>query len=129
MIFDEAPEEVTCQFYANKNKMLPERSDKNLAAGPHNYIDPCVLPCLHTFCKECVGGLAKESEKQGLKVINCPTCNIECSLPENKVEGLARDLNLEFKSQAWALIAKSKSPEKIKCTDCRKESKETKFCI
>ena len=42
--------------------------------------------------------------------------NVECSLPENRVEGLAQNLNLEFKSQAWALIAKSKSPEKIKCT-------------
>ena len=127
-IFDETPKEVTCQFYANKNKTLPESSNKKQAAGPHNYIDPRVLPCLHTFCKECIGGLAKEAEKQGLKVINCPTCNIECTLPENGVEGLARDLNLEFKSQAWALIAKSKSPEKIKCMDCCKESKETKFC-
>ena len=127
-IFDETPKEVTCQFYANKNKTLPESSNKKQTAGPHNYIDPHVLPCLHTFCKECIGGLAKEAEKQGLKVINCPTCNIECTLPENGVEGLARDLNLEFKSQAWALIAKSKSPEKIKCMDCRKESKETKFC-
>ena len=128
-IYDEAPEEVTCQFYANKNKTLPDiSSNKKLAAGPHNYIDPRVLLCLHTFCKECIGGLAKESEKQGVKVINCPTCNVECSLPENGVEGLARDLNLEFKSQAWALLAKCKSPEKIKCMDCRKESKETKFC-
>jgi hypothetical protein len=83
---------------------------------------------LHTFCKECISGLAKESEKQGLKVINCPTCNIECNLPENGVEGLAQDLNLEFKSQAWALISKCMSPEKIKCMDCRKDSKETKFC-
>ena len=65
---------------------------------------------------------------QGLKVINCPTCNKECNLPEKGVEGLAQDLNLEFKSQAWALIAKSNSPEKVKCMDCRKESKETKFC-
>ena len=65
-IFNEAPEEVTCQFYVNNNKKLPESSNKKLllAAGPHNYIDPRVLPCLHTFCKEYVGGLAKESEKQ-----------------------------------------------------------------
>lgn len=125
---NEVPEEVTCQFFANKNKPFPSATNKKQAAGPHNYIDPRVLPCLHTFCKDCIRGLAKESEKQGLKTINCPTCNEESTLPEKGVEGFPQDLNLEFKSQAWALIAKSKNPEKVKCMDCRKQSKETKFC-
>ena len=65
---------------------------------------------------------------QGCKTINCPTCNEECCLPEKGVEGLAHDFNLEFMSQAWALIATSKNPEKVKCMDCRKQSKEMKFC-
>ena len=125
---NEMPEGVTCQFFANKNKPLPSSTNKKQAAGPHNYIDPRVLPCLHTFCKDCIGVLAKESEKQGLKTINCPTCNEESTLPEKGVEGLPQDLNLDFKSQAWALIAKSKNPEKVKCMDCRKQSKEMKFC-
>ena len=124
---DEIPEEVKCQFYTNKNQPLPGSASK-AAAGPHNYVDPRVLPCLHAFCKDCIIGLAKESEMQGSKTINCPTCNEECGLPEKGVEGLAQDLNLEFMSQAWALIAKSKNPEKVKCMDCRKQSKETKFC-
>ena len=127
--FDEVPEEVTCQFYLNKNTTFDNQSNKKLpAAGPHNYIDPRVLPCMHIFCKECIGGLAKESEKQGSKIFNCPTCNTVCILPEKGVEGLPRDLNLEFKSQAWALIAKCKNLENIKCMDCYRESKETKFC-
>ena len=65
---------------------------------------------------------------QGSKTISCPTCNEQCTLPEKGVDGLAQDLNLEFMSQAWALIAKSKNPDKVKCMDCRKQSKETKFC-
>ena len=126
--YDAMPEEVTCQFYTNKNKPMPSSSNKKRSGGPHNYIDPRVLPCLHTFCKDCIGGLAKESEKLGLKTIKCPTCNEESSLPEKGVEGLPQDLNLEFRSQAWALIVKSKNPEKVKCMDCRKQSKEVKFC-
>ena len=76
----------------NKNITFDIHSDKKASAGPHNYIDPRVLPCMHTFCKECIGGLAKESEKQGVKLLHCPTCNAECILPENGVKGLARDL-------------------------------------
>ena len=52
--------------------------------------DPRMLPCLHTFCLQC---LKKESEIQGAKeALKCPKCNEKAALPEGGVEKFPLDL-------------------------------------
>ena len=40
------------------------------------YSDPRVLQCVHTFCRKCLEGLAKEgrTENEQLLVVECPVC-------------------------------------------------------
>ena len=43
------------------------------------YSDPRVLQCVHTFCRKCLEGLAKEgrTENEQLLVVECPVCRKE----------------------------------------------------
>ncbi|XP_078671937.1 uncharacterized protein LOC144911632 isoform X3 [Branchiostoma floridae x Branchiostoma belcheri] len=49
--------------------------------------DPKILPCLHTFCRECLKGWANlaTTKQQQLK---CPTCRVSVRLPDQGVDGL-----------------------------------------
>ncbi|CAH1226173.1 TRIM2 [Branchiostoma lanceolatum] len=47
-----------------------------------HFRDPRVLPCLHTFCREC---LQVWSTKQ--QPLECPTCRTQVSLPDQGVDG------------------------------------------
>ncbi|XP_078678176.1 E3 ubiquitin-protein ligase TRIM71-like [Branchiostoma floridae x Branchiostoma belcheri] len=48
-----------------------------------HFRDPRVLPCLHTFCKECLQEWAAKQQP-----LECPTCRKEVSLPDQGVDGL-----------------------------------------
>ncbi|XP_078658242.1 tripartite motif-containing protein 2-like [Branchiostoma floridae x Branchiostoma belcheri] len=48
-----------------------------------NYRDPKILPCLHSFCREC---LQEWTAKQ--QPLECPTCREPVRLPDQGVDGL-----------------------------------------
>ena len=52
------------------------------------------------------------------KEFTCPTCSTTCVLPDNGVEGLSRDLRLEFRAQSMEFIIKLAKPESIQCDNC-----------
>lgn len=53
--------------------------------------DPRMLPCLHTFCLQC---LFKASEIQGDKeALKCPTCDEKVPLPKGGIDHLPLDLH------------------------------------
>ncbi|XP_066303015.1 tripartite motif-containing protein 2-like [Branchiostoma lanceolatum] len=47
-----------------------------------HFRDPRVLPCLHTFCRECLQEWAAKQQPQ------CPTCRTQVCLPDQGVAGL-----------------------------------------
>ncbi|XP_066299570.1 tripartite motif-containing protein 2-like [Branchiostoma lanceolatum] len=48
-----------------------------------HFRDPRILPCLHTFCKECLEEWATKQQP-----LECPTCRTQVSLPDQGVNGL-----------------------------------------
>lgn len=63
---DEGPEDIWCKYCS---KM---------------YDDPKLLPCLHTFCKRCIGLITEENGDSLL----CPICRSEVALPSKNVDDL-----------------------------------------
>ena len=56
--------------------------------------EPRSLPCLHSFCTECLQGLLGTRQ-----AIRCPCCNKETPVPNG-----VQDLPVDFKANSWLEI-------------------------
>ena len=90
----------------------------------HVYRDPLLLPCLHSFCKECLEDNYIDLEAED--VIACPTCNEVSSMPQNGVIAIPQNLLLRQLAEREMLKQRlSTSPE---CERCTRDSGATSFC-
>ncbi|KAI8482150.1 hypothetical protein Bbelb_401400 [Branchiostoma belcheri] len=84
-----------------------------------SYKDPKILPCLHTFCKDCLKEfVAKQGEAKDKFL--CPTCRIETGLPEGGVAGLKNNffvLSLRDTVNAHKSLV-SKEDDNVPCDVC-----------
>lgn len=48
------------------------------------YDEPKILPCLHTFCKRCIGLITEQNESS----LFCPICRAEVALPSKDLDQL-----------------------------------------
>ncbi|CAH1243953.1 TRIM2 [Branchiostoma lanceolatum] len=65
---------------------VPEDFDEQFLTCPVcmlHFRDPKILPCLHTFCRECLEEWASKQQP-----LECPTCRTQVSLPDQGVDGL-----------------------------------------
>ena len=101
-------EEVSCPVYTNI------------------YTDPKHLPCLHTFCLQCLKQWHRTSH--GRDTIRCPKCQALSRVPES---GDLKDLPTSFYLNGLidVLAIKECKTTQVRCGNCEKKSSESSYCF
>ena len=90
------------------------------------FTDPKQLPCLHSFCLNCLNGIQRTSGLHGK--ITCPECSRQFQIPGN---GNPSELptNFRINSLLDVLAIKECSTANVKCENCDKCSAQTLYCF
>ena len=90
------------------------------------YTDPKQLPCLHSFCLNCLNGIQRTSGVHGK--ITCPECRRQFQIPGS---GNPSELptNFRINSLLDVLAIKECSTANLKCGNCNKRSAQTLYCF
>ena len=80
------------------------------------YNDPRTLPCLHSFCLQC---LHHEIEKSGSQqMFQCPICEQNTSIPVGGASVLPQNLHLGFEVEVAGYMSKMVSNSEVCCDEC-----------
>ncbi|NXF02841.1 TRI59 protein, partial [Smithornis capensis] len=83
------------------------------------YEDPRVLPCSHTFCRDCLEELLQQSNSFSIRrCLNCPNCRAVVEVPGAGVESLP--INIALK----AVIEKCQQEEPLDIQTCREHPRQ-----
>ena len=89
---------------------------------------PKTLPCLHSFCLECLDKLANFARRQLETTIKCPVCLTPFQIPEGDTfAGLPASFHLNRLVDVLALGGES--AEAQKCTSCEGKNAATCYCF
>ena len=88
--------------------------------------DPKLLPCLHTYCKECLQGILRKSTDKSN--IQCPQCRSTHAVPSSGVNELPSDMVLANALDFHSLKEKEKSAQPIPCNMCTEDDPATTYC-
>ncbi|KAL5496566.1 hypothetical protein EMCRGX_G012872 [Ephydatia muelleri] len=98
-----------------KNSVIMEKPFQHITCGvcskPYN--DPRILPCLHSFCLQC---LDHEIEKCGSQqMLQCPICEQNTSIPVGGASVLPQNLHLGFEVEVAGYLSKMTSNSDVAC--------------
>ena len=90
------------------------------------YTDPKHLPCLHTFCLQCLKQWHRTSH--GRDTIRCPKCQAVSRVPESDD---LKDLPTSFYLNGLidVLAIKECKSSQVRCGNCDKKSSESSYCF
>ena len=90
------------------------------------FTDPKQLPCLHSFCLNCLNGIQRTSGVRGK--ITCPDCRRQFQISGS---GNPSELptNFRINSLLDVLAIKECSTANVKCGNCDKRSAQTSYCF
>src|SRR6218665_3873739 len=59
------------------------------------FIDPRILPCIHTFCFGCLKDTSEAAQKKPGNKMPCPLCRNEFIIPQDGVNGMPKNFFME----------------------------------
>ena len=106
---------------AEKSSDALKKLDEQLTCAVclDHYTDPKTLPCLHSFCHQCLEGLPLDPEK-GKFILTCPTCRNLTELPEQGVSGFHIAFHLNNLTEIHGLLKKVSGDKQVPCANCNK---------
>ena len=90
------------------------------------YTDPKHLPCLHSFCLQCLKHWHRSSH--GRDTIRCPKCQAVSRVPDS---GDLKDLPTSFYLNGFidVLAIKECKTSQVGCGNCQKKSSHSSYCF
>ena len=90
--------------------------------------NPKTLPCLHSFCLECLEKHAGFARKQLQTMIKCPVCQTSLQIPEGDTfNNLPTSFRLKKLVELLAL--RDRSVRAPKCSDCDENNIASAYCF
>ena len=80
------------------------------------YTDPRMLPCLHSFCKECIESLVTQDGSK--KMIRCPSCKTASPIPKKGVQAIPKNTHLNYEAEVAMYESQIKGETPSECGEC-----------
>ena len=107
---------------AEKAKEALKKLDQQLTCPVclDRYTQPRTLPCLHSFCHDCLIGFPVEVQG-GKHFIPCPVCRQTTQQPDKGVSGFQSAFLINNLLELHQLLEKVSGSQKNSCENCHKE--------
>lgn len=93
-----------------------------------HYTQPRTLPCLHSFCHDCLAGLPPV-QQQADQLISCPVCRQSVQFPPNGLSGFHPAFLINSLLEIHELLQKVSGPQQQpKCEICPLKQSATGYC-
>ncbi|XP_072031810.1 uncharacterized protein [Amphiura filiformis] len=80
--------------------------------------NPRGLPCLHSFCEECLTRWAKTNKKDNSRVLTCPNCMRPTKIPVEGVEGFPAHFLVNGLQETLSMEKATDDLSKKSCDQC-----------
>ena len=82
-----------------------------------HFTNPKVLPCLHSFCLQCLQGVPIVLV-EGNHSLPCPTCRSSCPVPDNGLASLPPSFVINNLTEVYELMKKASAHQHASCDNC-----------
>ena len=81
------------------------------------YTNPKTLPCLHSFCEDCIEKLSQDKEGETY-YLSCPTCRHRTELPGGGAGAFPVAFHINNLKEIYSLLKKVSDPQEVTCDNC-----------
>ena len=90
------------------------------------FTDPKTIPCLHTFCKQCIGK-SIESNKKMASIVCCPLCRTP--LARDDISSVPTNFTINRLVEIFGKRKEAGKSLQMKCGNCENRSPAITWCV